>query len=76
MEPGNTCPDPRLAGFAEASSDDERVQWLNTHLDSLGPEAVDWLAEQLWLISDGIRRREAYCWVLPHLDALWQNWSR
>ena len=79
METSKTYPDPELSGFAEASSDDERVQWLQTHLDSLGPLAADWLLEQLWLISDGNLRRDAYRWVLPlinkdalprHLNAL------
>lgn len=72
MEASNVYPDPKLSGFAEAASDDERVQWLQTHLDSLGPESVDWLIEQLWLIGDGILRREAYRWVLPlvHQEAL------
>lgn len=59
---------PDVSGFQQAGTDEERLDWLQQHLDSLPPEALDWLADNLWMFSDGLAKQEAYRWLLPKLD--------
>ncbi len=59
---------PDVSGFQQAGTDEERLDWMQQHLDSLPPEALDWLADNLWMFNDGLAKQEAYRWLLPKLD--------
>lgn len=61
-------PYPDLSGFQQAVSDEERLSWFQQHLDTLSPEALDWLANNLWLFNDRLAKQEAFRWLLPKLD--------